>query len=145
MATRDIFRTLIVPDANVGLARAIASSFGPGGDGMWITPLSPTGDEPVTHYISTGLVPPEYGYLVPCQTWTQNEDGDWIMTGEEPGNPQAVYAHCLETGVECTQADIDALFAAADVTEQPPFFAMGRLGLQIADNQQMEEADAPLN
>ena len=104
MTTNDIFRTLIVPDVNVGLARAIAASFGPGGDGMWITPLSPTGYEPATHYISTGLVPPEYGYLVPCQTWTQGEDGDWIMTGEEPGNPEAVYAHCVETGVECTQA-----------------------------------------
>jgi len=133
MATRDIFRTLIVPDANVDLARAIATSFGPGGDGMWITPLSPTGAEPATHYISTGLVPPEYGYLVPCQTWEQDEDGDWVMTSSTPGDPKAVYAHCVETGVECTQKDVNDLFAAADVTEQDPFVAMGRLGIQIVN------------
>jgi hypothetical protein len=127
----DIFRTLIVPAANVELARQIAASFGPGGSGMWITPLSATGAEPASHYISSGYVPPEYGYLVPCQTWQQDQDGTWVMTGSEPGDPVAVYNHCVETGVACTQADVDALFAAADVTEQEPFTAMGRLGLQI--------------
>ena len=61
----DIFRTLIVPAANVDLARAVGASFGPGGAGMWTTPLSASGSDPATHYISTGYVPPEYGFLVP--------------------------------------------------------------------------------
>jgi hypothetical protein len=65
----DIFRTMIVPAAKVNFARSIAESFGPGGGGMWVSGLSPTGKAPATHYISTGHVPPEYGYLVPCQTW----------------------------------------------------------------------------
>ena len=133
----DIFRTLIVPTVNVDLARAIAGSFGPGGVGMFTTPLSPTGAEPATHYISTGYVPEGYQYMVPCQTWEwvqpEGKDGAWVMTSSTPGDPQAVYAHCVEVGIECTQQDVDDLFAAADVTEQEPFVAMGRLGVQIVN------------
>lgn len=127
----DIFRTLIVPAANVNLARAIATSFGPGGEGMWTTPLSASGLAPATHYISTGYVPPEYGYLVPLQVWEVDEDGDWVLVASEPGDPVAVYEAATAQGVVCTQADVNALFAAADVTEQEPFVAMGRLGVKI--------------
>jgi hypothetical protein len=127
----DIFRTLIVPTANVELARQIAASFGPGGEGMWTTPLLSTGNDKATHYISSGYVPEAYGYLVPCQTWEQSESGPWVMTGSTPGDHVAVYDAASQAGVICTQADIDALFAAADVTEQAPFVAMGRLGLSI--------------
>lgn len=127
----DIFRTLIVPAANVELARQIAASFGPGGVGMWTTPLSASGSDPATHYISTGYVPPEYGYLVPLQVWAQDENGNWVLVSSDPGDPVAVYTSATAQGVVCTQADVDALFAAADVTEQEPFVAMGRLGLKI--------------
>jgi hypothetical protein len=127
----DIFRTLICPAANVDLARAIAASFGPGGVGMFTTPLSASGSDPATHYISSGYVPPEYGYLVPLQVWSQDQNGDWVLVGSEPGDPVAVYTAATAQGVVCTQADVDALFAAADVTEQEPFTAMGRLGLTI--------------
>jgi hypothetical protein len=136
----DIFRTLIVPTANVELARQIAASFGPGGSGMWTTPLSATGAEPASHYISSGYVPPGYGYLVPLQTWQQDQDGTWVMTGSEPGDPVAVYNHCVEAGVPCTQADVDALFAAADVTEQEPFTAMGRLSIMICNSAEQAES-----
>ena len=127
----DIFRTLIVPAANVELARQIAASFGPGGVGMWTTPLSASGSGQATHYISSGYVPPEYGYLVPLQVWAQDESGNWVLVSSEPGDPVAVYTAATAQGVVCTQADVDALFAAADVTEQEPFVAMGRLGLKI--------------
>ncbi len=127
----DIFRTLIVPAAFTDLARAIATSFGPGGIGMWTTPLSASGLDPATHYISSGYVPPEYGYLVPLQVWSQDANGNWVLVSSEPGDPVAVYTAATAQGVVCTQADVDALFAAADVTEQEPFTAMGRLGLTI--------------
>ena len=129
----DIFRNFIIPTANVDLARAIAASFGPGGSGMWTTPLSANGLDPASHYISSGFVPPEFAYMVPCQTWEQDEDGVWIMVASEPGDPVAVYENATAQGVTCTQAAIDALFAAADVTAQEPFVAMGRLGLQIVN------------
>lgn len=127
----DLFRTLIVPASQVDLARAIAASFGPGGMGMWTTPLSATGAEPASHFISSGFVPPEFAYMVPCQTWEQDEDGAWVLVSSEPGDPVAVYQAATEAGVSCTQADVDALFASADVTAQEPFVAMGRMGLMI--------------
>jgi hypothetical protein len=130
----DIFRTLIVPAANVDLARAVGASFGPGGAGMWTTPLSASGSDPATHYISTGYVPPEYGFLVPLQVWSQDENNDWVLVSTEPGDPVAVYMAATSQGVVCTQADIDALFAAADVTEQEPFTAMGRMGLTMIND-----------
>jgi hypothetical protein len=129
----DIFRTLIVDDANVALAREIAASFGPGGVGMWTTPLSSDGNEPASHYISSGYVPAEFAYMVPSQEWTQDEDGEWTLVLSEPGDPIAVYTHASENGVECTQDDVDALFVAADVTAQESFVAMARLGLQIVN------------
>ena len=131
----DIFRTLIVPTANVIFARAIATSFGPGGEGMFTTPLSSSGLDPATHYISTGYVPPEYGYLVPLQVWKQDENYNWVLVGNEPGDPVTVYTSATAQGIPCTQDDVDALFAAADVTEQEPFVAMGRLGLKIINSE----------
>ena len=100
----DIFRTLIVPAANVALARSIAASFGPGGENMWTTPLSASGNAPASHYISSGYVPEAYSYLVPCQTWEQSGSGPWVMTGSEPGDPVAVYDAASQAGVVCTQA-----------------------------------------
>lgn len=129
----DQYRNLIVPAANVDLARAIAASFGPGGSGMWTTPLSANGLDPASHYISSGFVPPEFAYMVPCQTWEQDEDGVWTLVSSEPGDPVAVYEAASAAGVSTTQAEVDALFAAADVTTQEPFVAMGRLGLTIVN------------
>jgi len=127
----DIFRTLIIPANQVELARSIAGSFGSGGKGMWITPLSSNGLFPASHYISSGYIPPEFAHMVPEQFWEQDEDGNWIGTGSNSGNPEAVYFAATEAGVVCTLADVEALFAAADVTEQEPFTAISRLNLDL--------------
>ena len=136
----DIFRTLIVPADQVELARSIAASFGSGGEGMWITPLSSTGLFPASHYISSGYIPPEFAYMVPEQFWTLDEEGNWVETGETEGNPVEVYEAAVAGGVECTLADVEGLFAVADVTEQPPFTAMGRLNLQIVNEEYGQDA-----
>ena len=54
----DIFATLIVTAANVDQARTIAAQF-TGGDGMFASELSATGNAPATHYISSGWIPAE--------------------------------------------------------------------------------------
>ena len=54
----DIFATLIVTSANVSHARTLAAEI-PGGDGMFTSELSATGNAPATHYISSGWVPEE--------------------------------------------------------------------------------------
>ncbi len=129
----DIFRTLIVTAADAPLAREIAASFGPGAVGMWTTPLSADGLDPASHYISSGYIPEAFAYMVPSQTWEQDEAGAWVMTASEPGDPVVVHAAASEAGVSCTLAEVDAIFASADVTAQEPFVAMGRLGLVIVN------------
>ena len=127
----DLFRTLCIAAQDATNARMIAAAFGPGGSGMWTTPLSQDGNEPATHYISSGYIPEEFVSLAPCTTWETDEDGNWALVGSEPGDPVAVYTAATAQGVVCTQEDVDTLFATADVTEQEPFVAMGRLGLTI--------------
>ena len=127
----DIFRTLILPATVTPLAQEIAATLSPGGVGMWTTGLSPTGAEPATHFISTGFIPPEFAHMVPEQFWTQDETGAWVQTGSEPGNPVAVYEACTAAGMTVTLGQVEAIFAVADVTEQEPFVAMGRLGLVL--------------
>jgi len=137
----DSFRTLIVPTSQVDLAREIAAAFGPGGVGMFRAALSADGDEPATHYCSTGYIPPQFAGMVPCQYWAQDEDGNWEETGEDPGDPQAVYdavtrdvtdedGNVVRPGLDVTLAEIEALFAAADVTTQNPYVAFGRMGIE---------------
>lgn len=47
----DQFRTVIVDAANVAQARSLAS------EGLFTTPCSPSGNDPATHYISSGYMP----------------------------------------------------------------------------------------
>ena len=54
----DIFATIIVTAANVAQARTLAAEI-LGGDGMFTTGLSSTGQEPATHFISSGTMPQE--------------------------------------------------------------------------------------
>lgn len=51
----DRFRTYLCPTAIVTTAQAAAAQYA-GGEGMFTTPCSPTGQMPATHYISSGFV-----------------------------------------------------------------------------------------
>ena len=88
----DIFRTLIVQSNQVELAREVGASYGAGGDGMFLTPLSATGNYPATHYISSGVIPEELDALL------------------------------------VTVPDID-------ISDEEPFVAMERLGLNMINNE----------
>jgi len=124
------FRTLITTAATTPLARDIAATLSPtAGQNMWLTGLSATGNAPATHYVSTGLISPEFAALVPEQVWEQDANGDWVMTSSTPGDPVACYDLCIAGGLTVTQAQVNAVYAAADVTEQEPFVAFARLGL----------------
>ena len=103
-------RTIIVPDPVVIPARLACEALaGAGGSGMYSVPLSPTGELPATHWISSGLIEQEFADLL--------------------ASPDALAA-------VATQADLDpaplvAIVAAADITDEPADVALARLGLQL--------------
>jgi hypothetical protein len=131
----DTFSTLIIQAADADTARAIAAAFGPGGVGMWTTPLSATGQEPATHYISSGYIPEEFVSLAPCTTWEQDETGNWIASDIYPGDAATVYAYAEMGGLPISLVTIQGIFSRADCSPQEPFVHMGRMGLQIINPQ----------
>ncbi len=127
----NIFRTLIIVSDAADLARKIAATLSPAGAGMWTTGLSPNGKQPASHYISTGYITEEFGYMVPQQIYLQDEYGAWQLAETLPGNPEAVTQACNAAGLEVTLEQVQAIFDTADVTDQDPFTAMQRLGLSL--------------
>lgn len=129
----DIFRTLLVTASDAPTARQIAETLAPvGGSRMWLAGLSPTGKPPATHYVSTGLIGPDFAAMVPCTFWA-NEDGVWTETGSEPGNAALVAMACgmAEPPLVITEAEVQAIMDASDISDQEPFTAYSRLGLQL--------------
>jgi hypothetical protein len=127
----DLFRTLIVPAEHVELARSIAAAFGPGGVGMWTTGLSADGKEPATHYISSGYIPAEFVSLAPCTTYKVDEKGETVVDSHFAGSPETVAQYGKQLGLEVPLKAIQAVFDAADASDQEPFAAMARAGLKI--------------
>ena len=123
-----IFRTIIVPASFQQLAQGLcaAAAEGDAGEGMFTTGLSPDGAGPATHYISSGSIATEFGDLLPLTTF--DEDG---APTTRPGDVATVEAIADQAGITLPAGTIAALFNAIDVTEQEPFTAMARLGLQI--------------
>jgi len=127
----DTFRTVILPAANAPFARNLVAALSPGGVGMWQSTLNATGVGTATHCISSGYIAEDVAALMPLQTWELDEQGDWTMTDSTPGDAARVRAAAIAQGFNCTLAEVQALFTAADGTAQEPFTAMGRLGLRI--------------
>lgn len=109
--TISIHRCMIVTAAVAPQARALADSFGPSASGMWTTALSPTGELPATHYISAGMIGTSFAGLM--------------------SSPDALQAGCAAMGITVPLANCKAVLAGADVSEEQPFDAMTRLGLQM--------------
>lgn len=126
-----LFRTLIVQAQDVEDSRAIAVAFGPGGVGMWTCPLSESGNEPATHYISTGYIPAEFASLSPCTTWEEDEQGNWVEVNYYPGDADTVYSYTSQVGLQITKEEIEGIFLRSDTSEQQPFTAMNRMNLKI--------------
>lgn len=106
-------RNIIVTAANAPLARALSAQIaGASGDGMFSAGLAATVAGPATHFISSGLIWPEYAVLM--------TDAD------------AMFAACQQAGAAVTLAQCQALVTQSDVSDaeaEDPFSAMARLGL----------------
>ncbi len=135
----DIFRTLIVPADQAPLARLIAETLDPVNcQGMFQTGLSPTGDEPATHYISSGGISEGFAALVPFAVWAQEPDGQWVEISRDPGKPAQTFALCQQAGLEVTLEAIEVMYALGDVTAENPWMAMARMGLQLVQAPEVE-------
>lgn len=108
------FFTMIVTAEHAPLARELAAALSPAGVGMFTSGLVPAGSLPGTEpaaYISTGKIDAAFGPLLQ--------------------DAASLYGAGTQAGVACSLADVQALVATADVTDEPPFDAMARLGLEL--------------
>lgn len=124
-------RTIIVPASVAEPARAACAGLaGPGGSGMFTTPLSPTGEVPPTHYISSGLIEEPFADLLPLTSVSYAEGGTPSVE-TRPGNVALTVQLAADAGLPITEAEVAALLAAVDVSDQAAEDALARLGLKI--------------
>lgn len=122
MSTQWIHRNIIVPAAVVEQARQMCAGI-PGGDGMFTAPLSANGAEPATHYISAGLIWPEFAEMLPLDVQaTDDADAHRI-----PGDAAKAAAALPDAPIE----EIQALLAVVTVTDGDAFDTLDRMGLQL--------------
>lgn len=102
--------TLIVPAAYAPLARALCAGIaGASGAGMLTTALSADGDEPATHYISSGKLWTEFAAMLE--------------------NPQAIYDQAQgSVPLETIEAMLNASVIRAD---EDPHAVLAEVGLKI--------------
>lgn len=123
-----VHRCMIIPTEHVGLARKLCETLaGPGGAGMFTTPLSTTWVDPATHYISSGLIESDFADLLPLIEFPA--DADPVI---HPGQPDLITQMATDQGMGVTVDEVQALLASVDVTEQPPTDALDRLGLRLS-------------
>lgn len=128
----DVFRTLVVPAASLADAQNIhADAYPNGGAGMFTTPCSATGTNPPTWYISSGLVDPTFAALLRWSRAIPNVSGGWTIILSGTGNAAALLAAATAAGYATNLAAVNALLTASDVSDQPPFAVLARMGLQM--------------
>ena len=126
-----LHRTIIVPANKQALSQALTVGLaGSAGDGMFVVGLSATGNAPATHYISAGLITSDMAALLPCTSVTTDAEGKQTVS-TTPGMPEAVPALAAKAGITTTKAQITALYASIDVSDQDPHAAIARKGLKL--------------
>ena len=122
-----VHRCMIVPVDHVDLARSLCATLaGDGGSGMFTTPLSPTGDYPPTHWISSGLIEEAFADLLPLLSVD-------VTDAPLAGHPDHVCTLAHDAGMAVSYDDIVRLFSAVEVSAQPPHAALERLGLALSN------------
>lgn len=146
----EAFRTIIVQDDFVVLARDISSTLAPlGGANMYNTGLSANGQSPATYWVSSGYIDEEYALLMPLSEWTwiiDNEEtgvGHWEETVISSGEPTVIYdlyAQAIAPDLPAfDEQDVADMLAASDVTTENPSVAFNRLGLVMVQEEPVNE------
>lgn len=132
----DNFRTIIVPANNVEALRDIAKTIFPGGDGMFISELSETGESPATHYISTGFIPSLFTDLLPLQKITVDEEGTVNIETISSGDSTKIVELCTTPDdegnipLEITKTKVTRVLNSLHISEEKPVQMKNRLSLQ---------------
>lgn len=107
-----VHRTMIVPvDLTTQAQELCGALAGDAGRGMFTAELSPTGNLPATHNISTGLIEDMFAGLL--------------------SDSAAIYHFATQMGIQVSENDIQNLLASCDVSQENPFTAMERLNLEL--------------
>jgi hypothetical protein len=112
-----IMRTIIVEASILNDVKNLINKAIEGeGEGMFNTPLSATGQEPATHYISSGIIAEEYGAMLPFgETFDINK--------------------ILELDENLTEEYVNGLISKVNVSDKGAFEYMEELGLQIINTE----------
>lgn len=133
-----VHRNLIVSDAYVTLARALASGIaGASAQGMWSVPLSATGTLPATHWVSAGLMDEDFANLLPLTTF--DAEGNPTTT---PGQPETIVALSEQLGQPVPLAAVEALLNSAQITLDEGQAGIARAGLVMVQPEEPEAPDA---
>ena len=122
--------TIILPAAAQTLAQGLCvAAAGEAGAGMFTTGLSATGEAPATHFISSGAVEAKFADILPLSTITTVDEVETVS--KTSGNIEAIMYMVTNAGAGVTQLQVSELLLNLDVSEQPPFVALDRVGLKI--------------
>lgn len=111
-AYSEVIATLVVPLSLVTLARALAGGLSERGKGMFTTPLSVSGGDPVTHYMSSGFMDSNiYELLMDIS---------------------ALHMACVMAGANVTIEQCTTLVNSSDVSLETPESVLSRLNLKYA-------------
>jgi hypothetical protein len=106
---------------------------------MFSTALSASGLCPATHYISAGLIAEPFAAILPLDTPATAE----AEAQRIPGHPEAVLAGLPEGYAPMpTLAEVQALFAALDITASDPLTRIAQLGLSLCAEPEIGEGGA---
>lgn len=113
------FRTIIVSSLILDKVKQLTSLIA--GEeqalNMWNTPLSPTGETPATHFISSWIINEEFALLLPLYSlWEKVYEGQ---------------AKAIANASWAKEEDIEAMFWLMDISEEEPLVAIERLGLKL--------------
>ena len=106
-------KTIIVAAACAPTARRLCEALsGAGGSGMFVSPLSADGQEPATHYVSSGPIEQQFA--------------DLLDSGAEN-----IHAVVTQAGIEISLEAVQQIMACADISEDAAEVAFERMGLQL--------------
>ena len=125
----NVLRTIIVPAALVENAKKLGSYVDAHGEGMFTTALSPSGNLPATHYISSGVVDEAFAAIM--------EDGDMLDAAatagaQKHGKSKATSKQAaLDLVANSTVHEGSRKYAQGNDINEGPHELIARLGLKI--------------